>query len=189
MSGNWEVCVLDKDYEICTEYPYQVRKIKTGRIIKEHELANGYIQCKMNQKNYYKHRIVATQFIDNPNGYEFVDHWNKVRTDNHVENLRWVSASDNSKNRIATKSTKYTLIEYGKEPDDLIEVNEYSEHQLDKYYYSPEKNRFYFDSGVDYRELHINFSKSGSAFVNAKDINKNRVWIYFNKFKSDYDLD
>lgn len=48
---------------------------------------------KSNQKRV--HRLVAEAFIPNPDEKQFVDHINTVRTDNRLENLRWVTASEN----------------------------------------------------------------------------------------------
>ena len=39
----------------------------------------------------YVHRLVAIAFVPNPNRYTEVDHINRVRDDNRVENLRWAS--------------------------------------------------------------------------------------------------
>lgn len=48
------------------------------------------------------HRLIAEAFIPNPENKPFIDHINTVRTDNRIENLRWVSAKENS-NNILTK--------------------------------------------------------------------------------------
>ena len=34
---NWEVLVIDDDYEINTKYPYDIRRIGKKRIIKEYQ--------------------------------------------------------------------------------------------------------------------------------------------------------
>ena len=183
---NWVICVLDNDYEICDSYPHQIRKIRTGRIVKEYQIPDGYIKCDLNGKSYYKHRIVALQFIPNPEGYTIVDHINRIKTDNRISNLRWVSYSGNAKNKSSNRGVTYTIIEYDDKPDDLILVDQYNNHFFDdNYYYSPGQNKFFFDTGVNIRELPILYM-DGLAFVYATNVNKKHIRICYNKFKRMY---
>ena len=47
------------------------------------------------KKRHLVHRIVAQAYVVNPDGLPQVNHINGVRDDNRVENLEWVTASDN----------------------------------------------------------------------------------------------
>lgn len=73
-------------------------------IIMKNDLRNGY-KCVHLQNNgfiihKYIHRLVAEAFIPNPKNKTQVDHINTIRTDNRVENLRWVTAKENINNEI-----------------------------------------------------------------------------------------
>jgi len=47
---------------------------------------------------YYIHRLIAIAYIPNPDNKPFIDHINRIRTDNRIENLRWVTQYENGQN-------------------------------------------------------------------------------------------
>ena len=57
-------------------------------------------------KTYLRHRLVALVFLKKPKSKDFVDHINNNRTDNRVENLRWVTKKENNNNAKARRSGK-----------------------------------------------------------------------------------
>lgn len=75
------------------------------RVYQERELIpfiqNGYnwFSITVKNKNYkfYVHRIVATLFLPNPSGLRYVNHKNLNKLDSRLDNLEWVSQSDNLK--------------------------------------------------------------------------------------------
>jgi hypothetical protein len=95
----WETCVVDEDYEININFPHQIRKKTNGRILKENNDGRGYLRCSMNKKDFKKHRLIAIQFIPNPENLPQVGHINRIRSDSRIEKLRWASSSDNLSNK------------------------------------------------------------------------------------------
>lgn len=74
-------------------------------------LTKGYLRVKLRigdgkQKNFYVHRLVAMAFIYKPGGKEYVDHKDCNPLNNNVENLRWVSALENSHNIHTRKNVR-----------------------------------------------------------------------------------
>jgi hypothetical protein len=72
------------------------------RLLKPVKNANGYLYislCNVDYKpakrNWYVHQLVAQLFLDEIDGKDQVNHINKIKTDNNVENLEFVSASEN----------------------------------------------------------------------------------------------
>ena len=50
---------------------------------------------KKKTKTFYPHQLVAKYFVDNPNGYNRVNHKDLDKTNNHYWNLEWVSQQQN----------------------------------------------------------------------------------------------
>lgn len=74
-----------------------VRNDKTGRILKTYTKPSGYMQVQLGRKTIpqYIHRLVAKAFIPNNDNKPQVNHKNGIKCDNKVENLEWVTASEN----------------------------------------------------------------------------------------------
>lgn len=52
----------------------------------------------LRQKKVYVHRLVAETFLDNPHNYSEVDHINRDKLCNRVDNLRWCDRLMNQHN-------------------------------------------------------------------------------------------
>ena len=186
---SWQDLIDYEDtYEIFTEYPYVIRKKSTGKELKETLTGSGYYYVGLNRHLFRKHRLIAKQFIPNPDNLPYVDHINRDKTDNHLSNLRWCTNSENALNKSSSCSIEYDFIEYDEAPRDLIIVTDYGENELVDYYYSPSQDKFYYDNNVKLRVLHYNKDKHGYQFINIINTNKKRVKLMIIKFKKLYNL-
>lgn len=151
MEGNWVECVVDTDYEISDVYPYPIRRKGKTRIISE-DVHGGYVRCSLNAKSVFKHTIIARQFIPNPDNLPEVDHINTNRLDNRIENLRWVTKSENIRNRGSANNVTYTYLDELPEGSESLES--YGKHDLDGYFINTELEKVYVWNGARYRELY-----------------------------------
>lgn len=82
----------------------KVMNVKTGKILKLClDKSTGYYIVTLYKGNKRKkmlmHRLVAQTFILNPDNLPTVDHINRIKTDNRVDNLRWAPWELQAENR------------------------------------------------------------------------------------------
>lgn len=72
----------------------------TNKVLKGSIGEHGYKYYRLskdnNKKMFYAHRLVAEAFIPNPNNLPIVNHKDGNKLNNNVENLEWVTASENT---------------------------------------------------------------------------------------------
>jgi len=77
---------------------------KNKRMMKHHISYKGYNYVHLTKNNeghqYFIHRLIAIQFIPNPNKLDQVDHIDMDKKNNKIENLRWVNNALNQQNTL-----------------------------------------------------------------------------------------
>ena len=98
--------------------------IETGKEVKPYlEKAIGYYRVGLtkNKKKhkFYLHRLLALAYIPNPHNKPEVDHINRIKTDNRIENLRWATHLENMQNKSDMKNNTSgtTNVSYKKSHD------------------------------------------------------------------------
>lgn len=96
-SIEWRIIEEQPKYEV--NNLGQVRHIIRKQILKPRLNKGGYnyfCVCNNGKRiNYAVHRAVAIAFIPNPDNKTEINHINSIRDDNRLENLEWVTSSEN----------------------------------------------------------------------------------------------
>ncbi len=96
-----------------------IKNVKRNLVLREYVGKDGYLRTQLHGKTFVVHRIVAKMFIPNPQGLPEVNHKDGNKQNNSVENLEWVTRSDNLrhayktglKNAKGTKNSRSILTE------------------------------------------------------------------------------
>ena len=177
----FETLKFNSDYEIEKEFPHKIRRIGNTKFLSEYEESYGYLQIGINGKNVLKHRLIALQFIENdsPETKTQVDHINRVKTDNTVSNLRWVTPRENSKNSNKYKTHKYEYLD--EFPEMTIEIAEYNGFDFDEYYYDLENNRIIKQQNTGKIKVIKPFVDGNVMRICLIDINRTRRKFHYDK--------
>ena len=181
-NGKWVTLKDHTDYEIFDQFPFPIRKKGSNKPISESiAVDSGYIQCTLNQRNYKKHRLIALQFIPNPNDLKCVDHINHNRSDNRLENLRWVSHIYNNCNR---RNQRF-LQDIDK--NNATEVKNFNSWQFEDLWFIDDQ--FVRFNGINYTILNKYYDKRYDIYqTKVSDINGRPRTISFTKFKREFNL-
>ena len=106
---------MEEVYKVIINYPrYEISNLGNCRhiwfkgILKPMLGKNGYytymlsytdIDGKNKQRREYQHRMIAIHHIDNPLDKPHVDHIDNNKQNNSIDNLRWVTRSENLRNQ------------------------------------------------------------------------------------------
>ena len=157
-----------RDFDYLVSDDGLVKRIKTGKIIKQHENYGYKIVCLSNNgKHYYfrVHRIIGELFL--PITGKVINHKNGIRNDNRLENLEWCTQSYNVKhsydilNRTRIKSdvnsvymydTDYTFIKEYKSLSECSKKTGFSKGNIsqccNKKGYRKTVNGYIFEYGI-----------------------------------------
>ena len=107
----------------------KVWSYRSQRFLKLYD-SGGYLKVglyKDGKKEQFRvHRLVAQAYIPNPLGLPQVNHINEIKTENHVNNLEWVTSKDNINHGTRIERAKVNGL--GRHPKKVYCV------ELDKYF-------------------------------------------------------
>jgi len=99
---------LDSIKSYCITRDGKVYSKKSSKFLIPHLRPDGYLCVELNKKRHKIHRLVALAFLPEPPKEKiFVNHKNLNRSDNRVENLEWVTPSENTKHAIDNNPGRY----------------------------------------------------------------------------------
>jgi HNH endonuclease len=102
--GEWKAISIEGFSHYEAHAAGAVRNSITGRVINGSRQANGYVSVNLRDtsgksRTLAMHRLVAACFIANPLNKPQVDHIDRDKSNNNVNNLRWATSRENNHNK------------------------------------------------------------------------------------------
>jgi hypothetical protein len=105
----WKEIEINKNYEVSNNG--RVRN-KLTKYLMNQRCYDGYMSCSIgNNKKSLIHILVANAFISKVENKNSVDHIDKNRSNNNVNNLRWATSKEQCENRNWSKGNYYRKIQ------------------------------------------------------------------------------
>jgi len=122
----WKNIPLYPMYKISNKGEVKSFSYNVTKLLKQHEDENGYFNVhlynSLGPKRFTVHRLVAICFLDNPLNKPMVDHIDRDRKNNNVENLRWATAKENAENRADDNDHRGKEIAKLNENDEILAI-------------------------------------------------------------------
>ena len=169
----------DETFQIVS---FKNKKYTDGKILKPRINKYGYIDYSFyvngTHKHILLHKIIVKLFIDKnfDSSKSEVDHKNRNKLDNSIDNLSVVSHSANQRNKSSHKGKEFNYID---NIGNYLVINK--EAQI---YYSLEFDKFFMflDNTNKYKELHIHLDHGKYPFIQYCYNNKQHN-LFIGKFK------
>lgn len=101
MNKQWEKISNIPNYLVSNDG--EIMNTATNKVLGSKQIRSGYISVKIQNKMYRVHRLVAENFIKNSDETKtVVNHKDGNKLNNNVNNLEWVSASENVQHAVDT---------------------------------------------------------------------------------------
>jgi hypothetical protein len=110
----WKVVENYENYEVSTDG--EIKSVRSGRILNGGINGSGYQYLKLTNRKISKsvsaHKIVMEHFgSPKPDGDHIIDHIDGNKTNNKIDNLQWISISENTEKYYNNYEKKKKVLE------------------------------------------------------------------------------
>jgi hypothetical protein len=169
----WVQLRAHPNYDIQLSHPFLIRKRSNGRIIALTP-SHNYITCRIDGKLTPHHRVIAEQFLANPDNLPQIDHINHIRSDNRLDNIRWVSPAENIRNK--TSYMGHDIEYLDTLPDGAEPIATVRGRKIAMGHYR-RGNDFFVEVAGRFRRLTISRNAGGAEFVRVRGATGDRISV------------
>jgi hypothetical protein len=168
----------------------RVKNIKTNRMLNPYINECGYQKISLcvdkKTKSFSLHRLIALNFIPNPENKPTIHHKNKIRNDNRIENLEWATMSEQniSINKIIKVKSNFSS---KVDCRSILKINCDNNNIIDKYNSIKDAAKWVFDNNL---ANVLEFNRLSSSIISSKicavaNNKRNRAYGFFWKYNNE----